>query len=240
MFRWRHVCGPDSLRRPSRSQRRPQRRAARGGRARRRRRRGPAPLLVIAGAGAGKTNMLAHRVAHLILNGADPKRIMLATFSRRAAAELNRRVAAPAAAPAAAEAAALATPAYAGTFHSIGARLLREYAERIGLDPKFTIHDREDSADLMNWARHEAGLSEKPERFPDQGDVPRHLFARRSTRANRWRTTLAKHFPWVAEHEAALQRPVRRLCRGEAAPIGARLRRSAALFRADARRARDR
>src|SRR5579863_9469358 len=53
---------------------------------------GPAPLLVIAGAGAGKTNMLAHRVAHLILNGADPKRIMLATFSRRAAAELNRRV----------------------------------------------------------------------------------------------------------------------------------------------------
>ena len=50
---------------------------------------GPAPLIVIAGAGAGKTNMLAHRVAHLILNGADPKRIMLATFSRRAAAELK-------------------------------------------------------------------------------------------------------------------------------------------------------
>ncbi len=53
---------------------------------------GPQPLLVIAGAGAGKTNMLAHRVAHLILSGADPNRIMLATFSRRAAAELNRRV----------------------------------------------------------------------------------------------------------------------------------------------------
>jgi len=53
---------------------------------------GSAPLLVIAGAGSGKTNTLAHRVAHLILGGADPKRIMLATFSRRAAAELNRRV----------------------------------------------------------------------------------------------------------------------------------------------------
>ena len=53
---------------------------------------GPAPLLVIAGAGSGKTNTLAHRVAPLILAGADPKRIMLATFSRRAAAELNRRV----------------------------------------------------------------------------------------------------------------------------------------------------
>src|SRR5580658_3569656 len=53
---------------------------------------GPSPLLVVAGAGAGKTNMLAHRVARLILDGADPNRIMLATFSRRAAAELNARV----------------------------------------------------------------------------------------------------------------------------------------------------
>src|SRR5277367_784266 len=85
---------------------------------------GPQPLLVIAGAGAGKTNMLAHRVAHLILSGADPKRIMLATFSRRAAAELNRRVQRllqrRLAAEAAAQAAAQATPSYAGTFHSIG------------------------------------------------------------------------------------------------------------------------
>src|ERR1700743_2784344 len=91
---------------------------------------GPAPLLVIAGAGAGKTNMLAHRVAHLILTGADPKRIMLATFSRRAAAELNRRVQRLLQRRLPLETAALSTPAYAGTFHSIGARLLREYAER--------------------------------------------------------------------------------------------------------------
>src|SRR6204780_2090951 len=127
---------------------------------------GPAPLLVIAGAGAGKTNMLAHRVAHLILSGADPKRIMLATFSRRAAAELNRRVQRLLQRRLAAEAAARATPSYAGTFHSIGARLLREYAVRLGLDPQFTIHDREDSGDLMNWARHAAGLSGRPDRFP--------------------------------------------------------------------------
>ena len=52
----------------------------------------PAPLLVIAGAGSGKTNTLAHRVAHLIVNGADPRRILLMTFSRRAAAEMTRRV----------------------------------------------------------------------------------------------------------------------------------------------------
>ena len=126
----------------------------------------PRPLLVIAGAGSGKTAMLAHRVAALILSGADPKRIMLATFSRRAAAELGRRVERLLARRLAPEAAAAATPAYAGTFHAIGARLLREYATRLGLDPQFTIHDREDSADLMNWARHEMGVGDVKLRFP--------------------------------------------------------------------------
>src|SRR5277367_3790682 len=112
------------------------------------------PLLVIAGAGSGKTNTLAHRVANLVLAGADPKRIMLATFSRRAAAELNRRVERILRRDLGPDAAAAAIPAYAGTFHAIGARLLREYAERIGLEANFTIHDREDSADLMNLTRH--------------------------------------------------------------------------------------
>ena len=95
------------------------------------------PLLVIAGAGSGKTNTLAHRVAHLIANGADPRRILLLTFSRRAAAEMARRVeriAAPARLrrrrPAPGRCAA-----WAGTFHGIGARLLREYAGRSGLTP---------------------------------------------------------------------------------------------------------
>jgi DNA helicase II / ATP-dependent DNA helicase PcrA len=127
---------------------------------------GSGPLLVIAGAGSGKTAMLAHRVAALILSGADPKRIMLATFSRRAAAELGRRVERLLARRLAPEAAAAATPAYSGTFHAIGARLLREYAPRLGLDPQFTIHDREDSADLMNWGRHEMGVGDVKLRFP--------------------------------------------------------------------------
>src|ERR1700679_3143496 len=87
---------------------------------------GPSPLLIIAGAGAGKTNTLAHRVAHLILAGADPKRIMLTTFSRRAAGELNRRVQRLLARKLAPDAATAPTPSYAGTFHSIGARLLRD------------------------------------------------------------------------------------------------------------------
>jgi DNA helicase-2/ATP-dependent DNA helicase PcrA len=59
--------------------------------------------------------------------------------------------------------------AWAGTFHGIGARLLRDYADQIGLDPNFTIHDREDSADLMNLVRHNLGFSKTESRFPTKG-----------------------------------------------------------------------
>jgi hypothetical protein len=106
-----------------------------------------APLLVIAGAGSGKTNTLAHRVAHLIVNGADPRRILLMTFSLRAAGEMARRVERICAQAMGANAGVMTDAlAWAGTFHGIGARILRDYAEQIGLDPNFTIHDREDSA----------------------------------------------------------------------------------------------
>ena len=97
------------------------------------------PLLVIAGAGSGKTKTLAHRVAHLVVNGVDPYRILLLTFTRRAAEEMIRRVKRIAAK-------ALGTQQvdlpWSGTFHAIGARLLREYATQIGLKPSFTILDR--------------------------------------------------------------------------------------------------
>ena len=90
-----------------------------------------APLLIIAGAGSGKTNTLAHRVAHLIVYGADPRRIMLLTFSRRAAAEMQRRVERIIGAGAWAEGRRDGDAlAWSGTFHAIGARLLREYAAR--------------------------------------------------------------------------------------------------------------
>ena len=128
------------------------------------------PLLVIAGAGSGKTNTLAHRVAHLIVQGADPRRILLMTFSRRAASEMTRRVE-RIARKVMGDNAGVMTDAltWAGTYHGIGARLLREYAEQIGLDPAFTIHDREDSADLMNLVRHEKGFSKTESRFPTKG-----------------------------------------------------------------------
>jgi DNA helicase-2/ATP-dependent DNA helicase PcrA len=165
---------------------------------------GPGPLLVIAGAGSGKTAMLAHRVAALILGGADPKRIMLATFSRRAAAELGRRVERLLARRLAPEAAAAARPAYAGTFHALGARLLREYAARLGLDPQFTIHDREDSADLMNWARHEAGLGDLNLRFPAKATCLA-IYSRVVNARGELKETLGKWFPWVAGHEEPLR-----------------------------------
>src|SRR5262245_59575867 len=117
-----------------------------------------APLLIIAGAGSGKTNTLAHRVAHLIVNGIDPRRILLLTFSRRAAAEMARRVERITANVMGARAAMSDALAWSGTFHAIGARLMREHAGQIGLDRSFTIHDREDSADLVNLIRHDLGF----------------------------------------------------------------------------------
>ena len=92
------------------------------------------------------------------------------TFSRRAASEMARRVERICSQVLGANSGIMADAlAWSGTFHGIGARLLREYAEQIGLDPAFTIHDREDSADLMNLVRHELGFSKMENRFPTKG-----------------------------------------------------------------------
>ena len=128
------------------------------------------PLLVIAGAGTGKTTTLAARVARLVLAGADPGRILLLTFSRRAAQEMERRCGRllHAALGLRATQAAPCLP-WAGTFHSIGARLLREYAGAIGLEPQFTIHDRGDAEDMIGLARAQLGLAGTAKRFPMKG-----------------------------------------------------------------------
>jgi len=113
-------------------------------------------LLVIAGAASGKTLTLASRVARLVIAGADPQRILLLTFSRRAAFEMERRVG-RVLHRALGFAATQRAPQlhWSGTFHGIAARLLREYAPRIGLASDFTIHDRADSEDLIGLVRHE-------------------------------------------------------------------------------------
>src|SRR6478736_1821395 len=163
------------------------------------------PLLVIAGAGSGKTNTLAHRVAHLIVKGADPRRILLMTFSRRAAAEMARRVERICGQVLGPNAAVMADAlAWAGTFHGIGARLLRDYAEQIGVDPAFTIHDREDSADLMNLVRHELGFSKMESRFPTKGTCLA-IYSRAVNSEAPLETILRDAFPWVAAWEKQLR-----------------------------------
>ena len=165
----------------------------------------PRPLLVIAGAGSGKTSTLAHRVAHLIAGGADPQRILLLTFSRRAAQEMERR-----AGQVLVRVLGLASqtpPAlpWAGTFHGIGARLLREYAARIGLGENFTIHDRGDAEDLMGMVRHDLGLSSTTRRFPQKGTCL-SIYSRTVNTCAPLGEVLKEAFPWCAEWEAELKR----------------------------------
>jgi DNA helicase-2/ATP-dependent DNA helicase PcrA len=164
-----------------------------------------APLLVIAGAGSGKTNTLAHRVAHLIVSGADPRRILLMTFSRRAASEMTKRVEGIAR-KVMGDSAGVMTDALAwsGTFHGIGARLLREYSDQIGLDPQFTIHDREDSADLMNLVRHEKGFSKTESRFPTKGTCLA-IYSRCVNAETETEKVLGASFPWCSGWAAELK-----------------------------------
>src|SRR5215212_4497178 len=161
------------------------------------------PLLVIAGAGSGKTDTLAHRVAHLVMSGADPHRILLLTFSRRAAAEMERR--AERILNRASGTNASAGLIWSGTFHAIGARFLREYAERIGLDRAFTIHDREDAADLMNLVRHELDLSRTESRFPTKGTCL-SIYSRVVNAETPLEEVLGKAFPWCANWTAELKK----------------------------------
>ncbi len=168
------------------------------------------PLLIIAGAGSGKTKTLAARVAHLIASGADPQRILLMSFSRRAASELERR-----AGQMLQEALGMTRQAcptelpWSGTFHSVGARLLREYAQRIGLDPGFTVQDRSDAADLLGLARHELGLSETKNRFPTK-DTCLAIYSRAVNSQDSLARVLARAFPWCAGWEEDLKGLFRR------------------------------
>jgi DNA helicase-2/ATP-dependent DNA helicase PcrA len=164
------------------------------------------PLLVIAGAGSGKTNTLAHRVANLIRHGADPQRIMLLTFSRRAAQEMERRVGGVLQkALGLAPTQALPSLPWSGTFHSIGARLLREYAGRIGLEDSFTIHDRGDAEDLMGMVRHDIGLSETKNRFPLKGTCL-GIYSRVLNTRDPLPKVLQEIYPWCTQWETELKK----------------------------------
>jgi DNA helicase II / ATP-dependent DNA helicase PcrA len=121
------------------------------------------PLLIIAGAGTGKTRTLVYRVAHLVEVGVDPRSILLLTFTRRAAEEMLRR-------------ASLlidnrCSHVAGGTFHSFANLILRRYGRKIDLSPSFTIMDRPDSEDVVQLIRAEMGLNVKEKRFPRKQTV---------------------------------------------------------------------
>src|ERR1700738_2646300 len=160
------------------------------------------PLLVIAGAGSGKTKTLAHRVAHLVVNGIDPHRILLLTFSRRAALDMTGRVERI---TGAAMGIGQVDLPWAGTFHAVGARILREYAHRVGLNPSFTILDRSDAADLMDVVRHDLGLSKKESRFPRK-DTCLAIYSFAINSGASIKTTLTDQFPWCTEWKADLRK----------------------------------
>lgn len=128
---------------------------------------GREPLLVVAGAGTGKTTMLAHRVAYLVAQGVRPERILLLTFTRRAATELITRAKHTLAqAQKNTPLAASVSSIWGGTFHAVSTRLLRMYGDSVGLPHGFSIIDRSDAEDLMNAMRGEAFPQKLDKRFP--------------------------------------------------------------------------
>ena len=128
----------------------------------------PGPLLVIAGAGSGKTRTLTYRVAYLLENGIDPRNILLLTFTNKAARQMLDRVANLLPVD--------ASGLWGGTFHSIGNRMLRRHGSALGYSSGFTIMDREDQKDLINTVVASAGIDPKEIRFP-KGDVLAEIFS---------------------------------------------------------------
>jgi DNA helicase-2/ATP-dependent DNA helicase PcrA len=168
------------------------------------------PLLILAGAGTGKTNTLAHRTAHLVLNGVDPSRIMMLTFTRRAAQEMIKRTQGIVAEVLsdrgkAGDRSVISRLQWAGTFHSMGNRILRLYAKHLGLDPNYTVLDRSDAADLMDVVRHELGFSGKEKRFPRK-DACLAIYSYRVNTRLSLKQTLEEQYPWCREWEADLTR----------------------------------
>src|SRR4051794_15375813 len=165
------------------------------------------PLLIIAGAGTGKTNTLAHRVAHLIATGTDPGRILLLTFTRRAAAEMLKRVG-----PLISQrptqmtsSGAALSRLWGGTFHAMGNRLLRIHAKSLGLADSFTVVDRSDAEDLLNDVRSELGLDKGEVRFPKKSTYL-SIYSRCVNASEPIEQALKSHFPWCTNYPQQLKK----------------------------------
>jgi DNA helicase-2/ATP-dependent DNA helicase PcrA len=168
---------------------------------------GDGPLLIIAGAGTGKTNTLAHRVAHLIATGVNPGRILLLTFTRRAAAEMTKRVGTilngASHSRLGTQNSALSR-LWGGTFHAIANRILRLHSQPLGLGDAFTVIDRSDAEDVMNDVRSELGLDKGEVRFPKKGTCL-SIYSRCVNAQEPIEHALKAHFPWCAAYPEQLK-----------------------------------
>jgi DNA helicase II / ATP-dependent DNA helicase PcrA len=156
------------------------------------------PLLILAGAGTGKTTTLCARVAWLLSEGVPADRILLLTFTRRAAREMveRARVLVERAAP-------HAGLVVGGTFHSVGHRMVRLHASSVGLDPGFGVLDAGDAADLLDFVRQEQGHAASRRRFP-RAQTMLDIYSRAVNAQMPLAEVLAESFPWCAEHREAL------------------------------------
>lgn len=168
---------------------------------------GDSPLLILAGAGTGKTNTLVHRVAWLVLQGVQPGRILLLTFTRRAAAEMLRRAESLLAQirRRSTRSSGLTSQVWGGTFHAVATRLLRQYGKAIGLPQDFLIHDRSDSEDFLQVIRTELKLNKTDRRFPQKGTCM-EIYSRCVNARMPLADVLGTSFPWCAMWEKELAR----------------------------------
>src|SRR5436189_1840392 len=147
---------------------------------------GEGPLLVIAGAGSGKTRTLTYRVSRLIEDGIDPSDILLLTFTNKASREMLSRVE---------QLVTIDTRRiWGGTFHSVGNRLLRQYAEAIGYRSNFSILDAEDSKEMMESAISALGIKTMEKRFP-KGDVLLDIYSFLINTRTPLELPLEQHYP---------------------------------------------
>ncbi len=160
---------------------------------------GEGPLLVVAGAGSGKTKTLAYRVAYLIANGVPPERILLMTFTRRAAEEMLSRAAAVCE-----RGASTTGRVWGGTFHAIANRVLRTYSRQAGLQDDFTVMDQADAEDLLNVVRHELNLARGDKRFPRKG-TSLAIYSRCVNGSEALETVLKRNYPWCLEYKEELK-----------------------------------
>ena len=156
-------------------------------------------LLVLAGAGTGKTTTLCARVASLAASDVPAERILLLTFTRRAAREmLTRAQALPAGLPGRS-----AQRVLGGTFHSVAHRFVRGHASALGLPEDFAVLDAGDAADLLDLVRQEQGHGETGRRFPRKHTLA-DIYSRTVNAQRPVREVVAESFPWCDEHLDAL------------------------------------